>query len=193
MVDSEKPTARTLTAGLQKPATKQKISLFDTNMTDEDHNPPTGRYDHLPEIPPPKILQTPYKIPALFPFNRTSVYLLMSEEKGRIPKSLVLRASSEHGPLELEIPISVLSDKGETIHQLAARKAVQELEEGRGWIYEARDKNGKLLKEKYEGRKREHGMGMTYIKGFAVLSSGSLTMGVISHSSTCRADRMRGP
>jgi hypothetical protein len=35
---------------------------------------------------------------------------------------------------------------------LAARKAVKELEEGRGWIFKVRNTQGKLLKEVYEGR-----------------------------------------
>lgn len=42
--------------------------------------------------------------------------------------------------------------KGETIHQLAARKAVIEIEEGRSWLYETVDANGTKLKEKMEGR-----------------------------------------
>ena len=56
------------------------------------------------------------------------------------------------GPLELEIPIEEIS--GRTIHQLAARKAILELEEGRGWIFEAKgtDNEGELLKQRYPSR-----------------------------------------
>jgi hypothetical protein len=50
----------------------------------------------------------------------------------RNPTSVVLRATSAHGPLELEIPIEALAKPAKTIHQLAAKKAVQDLEEGRG-------------------------------------------------------------
>lgn len=42
-----------------------------------------------------------------------------------------------------------LTQPGETLHQLAARKAVQDLEEGRGWIYDAKDENGVSIKESY--------------------------------------------
>ena len=35
------------------------------------------------------------------------------------------------------------------IHQLAARKATQGLEEGNGWISEARSEDGVLIKDKY--------------------------------------------
>lgn len=70
----------------------------------------------------------------------------------KTPKSVVLRGTCSQGPLELEIPVQVLEAPGETIHQLAAKKAVHELEEGRGWLYNARDQEGRLIREKYPGR-----------------------------------------
>ena len=131
---------------------KKAISLFDKSSTSEDiPGPPAGKYDHLPVITVPKLLQAPHKIPSLYPFNRTTVYLLISADScQRTPKAVVLRATCEHGPLELEIPIQDVG-VGETLHQLAAKKAVHELEEGRGWITEVK-KNGKLIKDQYEGR-----------------------------------------
>lgn len=140
-------------------AKPEPISLFDTNadpdkedtpMPDEDGQ---GRYDHLQAIPIPSLLQAPHKIPPLFPFNRTTVYLLMRPRSSqKTPKAVVLRATSVHGPLELEIPVQVMSEPGETIHQLAARKAVGDLEEGRGWIFDARDEKGTLVRERFESR-----------------------------------------
>ncbi|KAK3949384.1 von Willebrand factor type A domain-containing protein [Pseudoneurospora amorphoporcata] len=150
--------------GADKPAEPVKpISLFnpsavlDTEMPDADIDTASGgKYSHVPSVPEPKILQAPFAIPPLYPFIRTTVYLLLSPgTTQKTPKSVVLRATSVHGPLELEIPVAVLEQKGQTIHQLAARKAVQELEEGRGWLYHAKDSEDpeqKLLKEKYEGR-----------------------------------------
>jgi hypothetical protein len=39
------------------------------------------------------------------------------------------------------------------VHQLAAKKAIAELEQGRGWLPEAKDKDtGKLLKEQHESQ-----------------------------------------
>ncbi|KAK0716841.1 von Willebrand factor type A domain-containing protein [Lasiosphaeria miniovina] len=139
------------------------ISLFDTSadvdaeMTDASlGSSASGKYSHVPPVSEPKFLQAPFNIPPLFPFSRTSVYLLLSPETTqRTPKSVILRGTSIHGPLELEIPVTVLAEKGQTIHQLAAKKAVLELEEGRGWIYQAKDAkgpNGKLLKDKFLGR-----------------------------------------
>jgi uncharacterized protein YegL len=142
---------------------KKAISLFDASanpdaeMTDASLDKTAdGKYSHVPPVSEPKLLQTPFIIPPLFPFNRTSVYLLMSPESSqKMPKSVVLRGTSAYGPLELEIPVTVLAEKRETIHQLAARQAVKELEEGRGWLYHAKDGNGpkaKLLKDNFEGR-----------------------------------------
>jgi hypothetical protein len=132
---------------------KKTISLFDKSATVEDtvSTAGRGRYDHLPPIATPKLLQAPHKIPSLYPFNRTTAYLLMSPEAcQRTPRAVILRATCEHGPLELEIPVQDVG-VGETLHQLAAKKAIHELEEGRGWITEAK-KNGKLVKEQHEGR-----------------------------------------
>ncbi|KAH6693333.1 von Willebrand factor type A domain-containing protein [Leptodontidium sp. MPI-SDFR-AT-0119] len=131
---------------------KSIISLFDKTV-DPEKESVKGSKDsshYLPKVPTPKLLQAPHKIPSLFAFSRTSVYLLMSPETiQRNPTAVVLRATSEHGPLELEIPIEVLASPAETIHQLAAKKAVQDLEEGRGWIFDAKNQNGKLVKDVY--------------------------------------------
>ncbi|KAI4598629.1 hypothetical protein KJ359_002519 [Pestalotiopsis sp. 9143b] len=144
------PSPATIT---DEPA-KTSISLFnqsagtDTEIRDANFECASSR---LPKVDAPKILQAPYKIPPLFPFNRTSVYLLLSTDTPA-PTSVVLHGTSPHGPLKLDIPVAVLNVKGETIHQLAARKAVGELEEGRGWIYNAKDDDdGRSLKEKYDG------------------------------------------
>lgn len=133
---------------------KKIISLFDTTanpdapVTDSDGD----KFNHVPKVPVPKMLQAPNQIPPLYAFSRTAVYLLMSPDSTqRTPSSVILRATSSQGPLELEIPVAILPQAGTTIHQLAAHKAIQELEEGRGWLVSATE-NGKKLKDKYEGR-----------------------------------------
>lgn len=141
--DPEKFEAET-----QKPA----ISLFDTAANPEKDNLKNLEVK-LPDIPSPKLLQASHKIPSLFAFSRTAVYLLMSPETiQRNPTAVILRATSSHGPLALEIPIETLTAPAETIHQLAAKKAVQDLEEGRGWIYDAKDQSGELVQERYRSR-----------------------------------------
>ena len=133
-------------------AAKKVISLFDSSAKEEDPNASTAdRFSGLPKIAVPKILQAPHQIPALYPFNRTTVYLLLGPDSTqKTPKSVILRGTSEHGPLELQIPVQDIG-RGETIHQLAAKKAVHELEQGRGWITDLKI-NNKSLKSVYEGR-----------------------------------------
>ncbi|KAB5559754.1 von Willebrand factor type A domain-containing protein [Coniochaeta sp. 2T2.1] len=137
------------------------ISLFDptadpdVEMLDSTKDATAGgKYSAVPPVSEPRLLQAPFIIPALYPFNRTSVYLLLSPDTTQqTPKSIVLRGTSAYGPLELEIPVTILPEKAETIHQLAARKAIRELEDGRGWIFHAKDTgDGTLLKAKYPGR-----------------------------------------
>lgn len=106
------------------------------------------RHDHLPAVPAPKLMQTPRNIPPLYPSSRTHVYVLISPDAAQgIIKSIVLKSSSPENPFALEVPIEVLSKHGETIHQLSAKKAITELEEGRGWLVQAKDEKGVLLKE----------------------------------------------
>lgn len=133
---------------------KKVISLFDTSSKETPTNPVVGRYDHLPRINPPAILQAPHNVPTLYPFNRTTVYLLLGPNAcQQTPSSVVLRATSEHGPLELEIPVQDIGI-GQTIHQLAAKKAVQEVEQGRGWLSASNFKQ-KLVGTQHESRMDE--------------------------------------
>lgn len=104
----------------------------------------------LPTIAVPKLLQSPREIPPLYSSSRATIYLLMSSDAFHMkPTSVILRGTSSQGPLEYHIPVEILAEPGETIHQLAARSAVGELEEGRGWLTLARDTDGTLLKQKY--------------------------------------------
>ncbi|CAA9962608.1 VIT multi-domain protein [Pyrenophora teres f. maculata] len=159
VVDSLKVKLDLQDKGTGPEKTQKSISLFDpTTDPDEDvqvAHDETGeqRYAYLPSIPVPKIIQAPQQIPSLFAFNRTTVYLLLRPEATQAtPQSVVLRGTSVHGPLELEIPIQILDTPGETIHQLAAKKAISELEQGRGWTSQAKEESDVLIKTKFEGR-----------------------------------------
>ncbi|KAI4674357.1 uncharacterized protein J4E84_010595 [Alternaria hordeiaustralica] len=137
-------------------ADAKPISIYNPDAAEE--HPKDGEskdiFAGLPELKRPTLLQTPHEIPALFPFNRTCVYLLMSPESSHLqPKSVVLKGTSPQGPLELEIPVEVRKETDEMIHQLAARKATQELEDGHGWLSEATvGDTDVLLKNKYSSQ-----------------------------------------
>ncbi|PVI00626.1 VIT-domain-containing protein [Periconia macrospinosa] len=149
-----------LGAHVQSPKPEKTISLFDTSADPDKTGPSesdeTGeaRYSHLPEVSIPTIIQAPQNVPTLFAFNRTTVYLLLGPDSPpQTPKSVILRGTSSHGPLELEFLIQVLETPGDMIHQLAVKKATSELEQGRGWLAEAKDEStGDMLKTIFEGR-----------------------------------------
>jgi hypothetical protein len=130
----------------------QPISLFEQDHKEEeivgDVRGP------LPKLAVPSILQAPADLPALFPFIRSNIYLLFSQPTDSVPETITLRANSKHGPLSLDIPVQDIG-KGQTLHQLAAKKTITELEESRGWIYSARDTEGELVRSKWESRTDE--------------------------------------
>jgi hypothetical protein len=109
---------------------QQPISLFDADFTGDEQKPDE---EPLPDVTAPQTIQAPYKIPPLYPFIRTTAYLLLGTATTHTPKSLTFRGTSKQGPLVLRIPIDNIGT-GETIHQLAVRKAMIELEEGHGWL-----------------------------------------------------------
>lgn len=157
VVDAPDSLSSATREGRDEQQTTKPISLFDSSYDSDPAIKPEAGQDplsHIPDVAPPKILQTPSRIPPMFPFSRTNVYLVLGPDTSdNTPETVVLRGTSRHGPLELTIPVTVAATPtGEMIHQLAARNAVRELEEGRGWIFQARGNDGKLLREKYQGR-----------------------------------------
>ena len=133
----------------QKPVS---ISLFDQSVTTEQLAVEIKDAEiKLPDIETPDYLQAPTTIPSLYAFSRNSVYMLMSPKYfHKNPTSVVLRGTSSDGQeLSLEIPIETLTTPAQTIHQLAAKKAVQDLEEGRGWIEKAVGQDNVRFKEKF--------------------------------------------
>lgn len=138
---------------------RDNVPLFDSNFDKGDHAVEASgdniidKYQHLPQIDTPRYLQTPTEIPPLYPFSRTNVYILLSESTPqRRIKSVFLTGTSPQANLTLEIPVVNLTRESTTIHQLAARKEIKELEEDRGWLTKAKDSDGELLKNKLDGR-----------------------------------------
>lgn len=151
IVDSHEATAPTSTAA----NTEKAMSFFDTSADlDKPIQPPgLDRYAHLPTLGTPKILQAPSEVPTLFPFNRTTIYLILGPDapQERV-SSVILRATSPQGPLKFTIDVNEKEVVGTSVHQLAARKAIQELEEGRGWLQSAKTTTGSLIKDEHATR-----------------------------------------
>ncbi|KAI0413133.1 von Willebrand factor type A domain-containing protein [Xylaria grammica] len=154
IIESEEASKVTTTLPVREKGVTQKASMtfFDKDSgdgVDEDstEGPNGDRFAHVPSVSAPSVLQAPFRVPPLYPFSRTTVLLLLD---GLMLESVIFRASSDHGPIELEIKVEDIGT-GQTIHQLAARKAVSELEKGHGWLSGAADKDsGVLLKTQYE-------------------------------------------
>ena len=148
--DGPVPSSAAGTTESQKP-----MSFFDTTAElDKPIQPDElDRYAHLPTFDTPKILQAPSEVLSLFPFNRTTIYLLLGPDAPQEPiSSITLRATSPQGPLELTIEVAEKEVIGTTVHQLVAKKAIQELEEGRGWLQTAKTSTGSLIKDEHKSR-----------------------------------------
>ncbi|TGJ87358.1 hypothetical protein E0Z10_g1338 [Xylaria hypoxylon] len=154
-------------ASIEEAAPKPPISFFEhifENKLDPDSDgdvvmtstkPNNNKFAHLPVISPPSLLQAPFRVPPLYSFSRTTVYILLDPSTyHKTPEAIVLRATCSEGPLELEVEIEDIG-KSETIHQLAAKKAVSELEKNGGWLAAATDPDGALIKNKHDGRWEE--------------------------------------
>jgi hypothetical protein len=152
-LSSAKPAEET-TADVMENDKDKVISLYDTSA-DLDSPIKAGNIENLPTITTPNIIQAPNQLPSLFPFNRTTVYLLLGPDAPQKKiSSITFRATSPQGPLELIIDVDDTNTGGTTIHQLAARKAIQDLEEGRGWLQTA-SIHGVPLKDSHKARFEE--------------------------------------
>jgi hypothetical protein len=74
--------------------------------------------------------QAPLQIPPIYDGTRLLVYRLFEAEDGKLPTMVKITAQTPDGPLSVELPIekSCLLD-GNFVHQLAARKRIQDLVE----------------------------------------------------------------
>ncbi|KAL2047363.1 hypothetical protein N7G274_001384 [Stereocaulon virgatum] len=127
----------------------------DTQMLDADGQ---ARYADLPSVPVPKLLQTPHDIPPLYPFSQTTVLILMSPDAAHgTPKSVIVKGHSTVNPFQMEFLAELLEQPSETVHQLAAKKEMVELQEGRGWLVHATDDIGYSSQSKVCGAFRVNG------------------------------------
>ncbi|KAG0636454.1 hypothetical protein HOY80DRAFT_359364 [Tuber brumale] len=97
-----------------------------------------NRFSHLKRLKYPEILHAPHQIPPLYSQVRTVAYLLISptgDRSLRNPTSVKLQGTAPGIKIEQSIPITRLAEPGLTIHQLAARMALRDLEDGSSWLH----------------------------------------------------------
>ena len=125
-----------------------RVSILDDFVAVEDEE--RDEKDKKAAISPPKLLQAPQTAPPLYPQSRSTLYVLLSPDVvDKVLDSVIVRNNSDVNPFEMSIPVEELPVPGTTIHSLAAKRAILELEEGRGWLTHAIDPSahGKLLKQ----------------------------------------------
>ncbi|KAF8907505.1 hypothetical protein CPB85DRAFT_834938 [Mucidula mucida] len=116
---------------------KESLNIFDesTDPTKVDTRPlPSPPKVVLP--PPPAVQTSPATIQSLSPGVRLNVYVILKGKQ--VPKTVCLRGVTEDGSdIELPIPVTLsqlpVEDEGvpPALHALAARKIVQDFEDGR--------------------------------------------------------------
>ncbi|POG81537.1 uncharacterized protein OCT59_011934 [Rhizophagus irregularis] len=81
-----------------------------------------------------KVQQAPYIIPPIYPGVRFIVYCIL--EKNIEPRKIItLKATSQDGPMKLDIPLDPVTLQGSKIHRLAARKLIQDLNDEKSFIH----------------------------------------------------------
>ncbi|CAG8537383.1 5733_t:CDS:2, partial [Scutellospora calospora] len=105
-----------------EPIDRPTISIFGDNTTP----PPPAVQNIFSDM---KVKQAPFLIPPIYPGARFIVYCIL--EKGvEASKEIVLNAESNDGPMKLSVPLDPFILQGSKIHALAARKLIQDLEDG---------------------------------------------------------------
>ncbi|KAJ6542724.1 von Willebrand factor type A domain-containing protein [Mycena capillaripes] len=121
----------------KKDKTKKTLNIFDEGIEDPIGTITTPALP-APEVvlpPPPQVQQAPFGIQNLFPNIRLNVYAILQGKP--IPETVTIRGSTADGA-EIELPVPVVlshlqnaADSPPAIHALAARKIVQDLEDGK--------------------------------------------------------------
>jgi len=130
-----KPEGQRATLTTPAPSTLAPISLFDPNCNPD--SAPVAPPSNVPTLTLPKVIQAPAIVPALFPYSRATVYFMISN--GDRPEKVFLTGSAHDTnlnttcPLQIEIPVQAITSTGASLglYQLAGRKLLQDLEEGR--------------------------------------------------------------
>jgi hypothetical protein len=82
-------------------------------------------------------MQAPSRVPALHPFSKTTVYFLFDKGYGTDLNVVTLKTSTPSGKqISVEIPVSKSTANTYTVHHLAAKAIVTDLETGKSWLHD---------------------------------------------------------
>ncbi|KAJ7482238.1 von Willebrand factor type A domain-containing protein [Mycena galericulata] len=121
--------------GEGKGKAKMSVSLFDEAVDPLQLD--VGSVPPAPEVvllPPPQVEQSPFKIRTLSPGNRLNVYAILQGKA--VPKVVTLTGLTEDGSeIRLSVPVTLSNlpnapESPPAIHALAARRIIQDVEDG---------------------------------------------------------------
>jgi len=94
----------------------------------------------------PTIIQSPLVVPIMCASHQSSLYLLLRNSTAEV-KSIVLTSVLRDSDMEIvtEVPVTTLTEHGESIHQLAAKAFSKEMETRGGWISKINREGGDRL------------------------------------------------
>ncbi|KAK2775355.1 hypothetical protein FQN53_003176 [Emmonsiellopsis sp. PD_33] len=97
---------------------------------------PTATMSDLATLRPPCI-QAPYKIPALHPFNQFSIFLFINTEGYVLPRSITVEGTilPKGESVTAELPIDEMAGERPSVHYLAAKALMNDLETGQSWLH----------------------------------------------------------
>ncbi|KAF0496473.1 von willebrand domain-containing protein [Gigaspora margarita] len=138
----DKKIIRMLKNAIKPPIKDYKITW--TNQTFSSFNENTTSPTDQNIITDIKIQQAPFLIPPIYSGVRFIVYCIL--EKGiEVNKEIIVSAMSNDGPIKLSIPLDPVRLQGSKIHTLAARKLIQDLDDGTSFIHRHQRNNGKNI------------------------------------------------
>ncbi|CAG8717849.1 30154_t:CDS:2 [Gigaspora margarita] len=138
----DKKIIRMLKNAIKPPIKDYKITW--TNQTFSSFNENTTSPTDQNIITDIKIQQAPFLIPPIYSGVRFIVYCIL--EKGiEVHKEIIVSAMSNDGPIKLSIPLDPVRLQGSKIHTLAARKLIQDLDDGTSFIHRHQRNNGKNI------------------------------------------------
>ncbi|KXS12336.1 hypothetical protein M427DRAFT_114191 [Gonapodya prolifera JEL478] len=149
---------------------RTKNSLFDEDITEEESA-------QISPVKRPLVQPAPFNAPPLYAGTRYIAFAILDRSL-HDPTSVVITAEGPDGLLELEVPIGDNTFGGSdnlVVHRMAAKKLVQDLEEGTSYLHNAdgvkdigSDELEKLVREETVAVSATYGVASKYISYVAV-------------------------
>jgi hypothetical protein len=87
-------------------------------------------------IPRPNVIQAPYHIPSLHAFTRTSVYFFLNPQLLIGQSTIVIHGVAASGEnFKTDIPLEEVGSLHPSVHFLAAKALMSDLESGQSWMH----------------------------------------------------------